>query len=478
MLYVRGNRRDYDQWESLGNPGWSWHQVLPYFLKSEDNRNPYLATSPYHRTGGYLTVQESPYRTPLSTAFVEAGVEMGYSDIDCNGRNQTGFMIAQGTLRRGSRCSTSKAFLRPVRHRSNLHIAMHSHVHKILINPVTKTALGVQFQRRGKLYRVYAQKEVLLSAGAISSPQILMLSGVGPAQHLQQFNIPLVADLPGVGSNLQDHIATGGLVFLIDKPFGLVQNRFENLPSVLQYLLHAKGPLTLLGGIEGLSWVNTKYQNASDDWPDMQFHFGSGSPAADNGALRKAHGLSSRVYDQFFKAIENRDSFTIWPTLLRPRSTGHIRLRSTDPYDRPLIYANYLSDPQDVSVMVEGVKIALALSHTHAFKRLGARFYERPFPGCEHLAVYSDDYWTCFVHQYTATFYHSVGTCKMGPQSDPMAVVNAHLQVHGIKRLRVIDTSIMPKIVNGNTNAPTIMIGEKAADFIKELWITRRGSLA
>ena len=294
MLYVRGNRRDYDNWAAMGNQGWSYDEMLPYFLKSEDNRNPYLVQTPYHRSGGYLTVQESPYRTPLSTAFVQAGIELGYQHLDCNGRRQTGFMLSQATIRRGSRCSTNKAFLRPVRHRDNLHVAMHSHVTKIIIDAQSKRALGVQFQRQGKNYIVHARKEVLLSAGAISSAQILMLSGIGRADHLIPMNIPLIADLP-VGDNLQDHIAVGGVVFLIDKPLGLIQHRFENLPSLLRYAVHKRGPLTVPGGIEGLSWVFTKYANQSEDWPDMQYHFGSGSSASDGGGIRRGHGISQQV---------------------------------------------------------------------------------------------------------------------------------------------------------------------------------------
>merc|ERR1719445_723859 len=204
MLYVRGNRKDYDDWEAAGNPGWGYEEALHYFKKSEDNRNPYLAATKYHSTGGYLTVQEAPWRTPLATAFVEAGVEMGYQNRDGNGEFQTGFMIPQGTIRRGSRCSTAKAFLRPIRHRPNLHIAMNSQVIKILIDNKSKNAFGVRLRRKDKVYTVLADKEVILSAGTLNSAQLLMLSGVGPAGHLQEFGIPVHRNLP-VGENLQDH---------------------------------------------------------------------------------------------------------------------------------------------------------------------------------------------------------------------------------------------------------------------------------
>ncbi|KAH0817401.1 hypothetical protein GEV33_005390 [Tenebrio molitor] len=208
MIYVRGNKHDYDQWESLGNPGWSYNDVLPYFMKSEDNRNPYLAKTNYHNKGGYLTVQESPWRTPLSIAFLQAGKELGYEIRDCNGEKQTGFMLSQGTIRRGSRCSTAKAFLRPVRTRPNLHIAMYSQTTKVMIDPKTKTAYGVKFVRNNRPQTVRARREVILSAGAIGTPHLLMLSGVGEKSHLESFKIPVMSDLK-VGYNLQDHIGLG-----------------------------------------------------------------------------------------------------------------------------------------------------------------------------------------------------------------------------------------------------------------------------
>ena len=205
MLYVRGNRGDYDAWSQAGNTGWSYEEVLPYFRKSEDNRNPYLARDRrHHGTGGLLTVQEPPWKTPLALAFVEAGVEMGYDNRDCNGATQTGFMLPQATIRRGSRCSTAKAFLRQARDRDNLDIALGSHVMKILIEPGTKQAYGVKLWRDGKIFKVYSRREVILSAGALNSPQLLMLSGIGPASHLSHLGIPVMADL-SVGRNLQDH---------------------------------------------------------------------------------------------------------------------------------------------------------------------------------------------------------------------------------------------------------------------------------
>jgi len=472
MLYVRGNKLDYDHWEQAGNPGWGYKHALHYFKKSEDNRNPYLAATPYHSSGGYLTVQEAPWRTPLATAFVEAGVEMGYQNRDGNGEFQTGFMIPQGTIRRGSRCSTAKAFLRPIRHRPNLHIAMNSQVIKILIDNKSKNAFGVRLRRRDKVYTVLADKEVILSAGTLNSAQLLMLSGVGPAGHLQEFGIPVHRNLP-VGENLQDHYGTGALTFTVDQPVSLVQTRYENIPSVLKYAVFGSGPLTVLGGVEGLAWVPTKFTNKSKDWPDIEFHFVSGSPASDGGRqIRKAHGISDTMW-QMYRPLAYRDTWSVIPMLLRPKSRGRISLRSANPYDKPVFEAGYFSDQhdEDIKTLVEGVKIALAMAQTRAFQRLGTKFWDQiPMPGCEETDLWSDEYWACMSRHYTTTIYHHSGAAKMGPSSDPQSVVNHELKVYGIPRLRVIDASIMPTIVSGNTNAPTIMIAEKGSDMIKADW--------
>nr|CAH7724670.1 unnamed protein product [Callosobruchus chinensis] len=472
MLYVRGNKNDYDLWEQLGNPGWNYSSVLKYFIKSEDNRNPYLARSPYHGTGGMLTVQESPWRTPLVLAFLEAGAEMGYPIRDINGADQAGFMIAQGTIRRGSRCSTAKAFLRPIKRRHNLDIALNAHVTRILINPSTKRAFGVEFIRKGRKQVVMARKEVIMSAGSLNTPQILMLSGVGPKQELTKHGIPVLADLP-VGENLQDHVAMGGLTFMIDKPVSIVQDRFQAFPMTMQYVMHGKGPMTTLGGVEGLAFVNTYLGFLGNrSWPDIQFHMAPASINSDAGAkVRHVLGLREDLYDMVYGPIANKDVWTLMPLLLRPRSRGWVRLRNKNPFAPPLIHANYFDDPHDIKTLVEGAKIAINISESRAFKRFGSRLHRIPFPNCKHLQFASDAYWECHIRTISMTIYHPVGTCKMGPDSDKEAVVDPRLRVYGVSGLRVIDASIMPTIPSGNTNAPAIMVGEKGADLIKEDWL-------
>ncbi|KAK9871960.1 hypothetical protein WA026_015206 [Henosepilachna vigintioctopunctata] len=471
MLYLRGNKKDYDIWESLGNPGWGHQDALFYFKKSEDNQNPYLAKTPYHSTGGYLTVSEAPYHTPLVATFLEAGKQLGYKNRDINGRYQTGFMLAQGTVRRGARCSTGKAFLRPIRLRTNLHVAMHSHVTRVLIDPVTKVAFGVEFLRDGKIHRIRATKEVILSAGAVNSPQILMLSGIGPKADLLKHQIPLIQDLK-VGHNLQDHVGLGGLTFMIDKEVSIQLNRIYAVQPVMQYAVFGGGPLTIMGGVEGLAFVNTKYANTTDDFPDIEFHFISGSTHSDGGAqLKKAHGLSDTFYKRAFEPVTGKDAFSLLPVLLRPKSRGFIKIRSRNPYDPPLIYPNYFQDESDMKTLVEGVKIGVALSRTPAFREYNSKFL--PFPDCKHIPIHTDPYYECMIRLYSATIYHPVGTAKMGPYWDEDAVVDPELRVYGIKNLRVIDASIMPTLVSGNTNAPVIMIGEKGSDLIKSLWLKR-----
>ncbi|RWS13593.1 glucose dehydrogenase (acceptor)-like protein 3 [Dinothrombium tinctorium] len=467
MVYIRGNRRDFDNWVRLGNVGWSYEEVLPYFIKSEDNRDPSIAFNGFHGVGGYLTVSSPPDVTPVGLAFPEAGKFLGYPNIDLNGPIQTGWAIPQGTVRRGARCSTSKAFLLPTKDRPNLHVLTFSYVTKILFNE-DKRAIGVQFDRFSLTHVVYVRKEVIVSGGSINSPQLLMLSGIGPADHLNAFGIPIIADLP-VGNNLHDHIYPGVHFSLEAKGVSIVQRRVVSLPNIIKYFTSGRGPLTIIGGIEGLGFIKTKYANYSDDFPDFQIHLLSGDISSDDGQnFRRVQGITRELYEQYYLPYTSFDSFSFYPVMLHPKSRGFIRLRSTSPYDPPIIDPKYLTHPDDILSMVDAMKICIAGGLTPAYRKFGSKLFSRIIPGCESYPVLSDEYLACQARTYIQTIYHPVGTCRMGPADDERSVVDPELRVlGGVKGLRVVDGSIMPVITSGNTNAPIIMIAEKISDLIK-----------
>lgn len=380
-------------------------------------------------------------------AFPQAGKQLGYPNVDLNGGLQAGFAVPQGTIRRGARCSTAKAFLGPARGRPNLHVVTFSYVTKVLING-ERRAVGVQFERFSLQHVVYARSEVLLSAGSINSPQLLMLSGIGPAEHLQQLGIPVIQDLP-VGKNLQDHIYPA-VPFTVDRKVSLVQRRIVTLPNVISYLTLGRGPLTALGGVEGLAFIKTKFANHSDDWPDFQIHMLTGSLNSDDGqTFRRVQGVTKELYEQVYVPLQQYDSMSMYPVLLRPKSRGYIKLRSSNPNDPPIINPRYLTHPDDIHAMVDAMRISIAVGQAPAYREFNAQLFSTVFPGCEIYKLYSDPYLACAARVYTSTIYHPVGTCRMGAYDDPRTVVDPQLRVKGIKGLRVIDASIMPYIISG-----------------------------
>lgn len=358
MLYVRGNKRDYDLWETIGNHGWSYNQVLPYFKKSEDMRIEEYKDSPYHGTGGYLTVENFQYKQPIWEYFMLAAKELGYDWLDFNGEKQTGFMNPQATIRDGLRCSTAKAFLRSASHRENLHISLNSHVEKILIEKYSKKAFGVKFKKdRYGSRKVFAKKEVILSAGAIQSPQILMLSGVGDFEYLQNLDIKPLVNLPGVGQNLQDHVAMGGRPYLYEthdgEDLGLNYNESITDEAIKDFTESHKGILYNLPECEAIGFVKTKYANISDDWPDVQLFMTAFADNSDGGIFSKrGTRLSDVNYQVVYEDVIFKPAFSLVPLLLRPKSRGYLRLKDNDPYSKPLIYPNYYTHPDDIKVMV------------------------------------------------------------------------------------------------------------------------------
>lgn len=472
MIYTRGNQYDFDRWAALGNPDWTWDKVVPYYIKSENGTKVKNQDPGQHGTNGYLTVNDNTYNT-LGKTFCEAGRELGHKVLDYNGFNQFGFSIVQSTTRNGRRCSAAKSFLRPAKQRPNLRILPMSRAKKVLIHPVTKKAYGIEYTRNKKAYTAIARKEVILSAGPFASPQLLMLSGIGPEDHLREKGIQVIKNLP-VGKFLQDHLTFVGLTFLVNDT---VAFNYEDVaePKFLQeYLSNGTGPLTSLGGVEALGYIKTKVSEEVIDYPDVELIFLAGALNTDSGGpMRLGMNIKQSFYNQTFASINGLRSWSIIPMLLHPKSTGYLKLNTTNIFNHPLLYGNYYSDPgnHDIKTMIAAIRKILKLSETQAFKKYGSFLHATPFAGCESFEFNSDPYWECCLRHLSPSLHHQVGTCRMGPKNDPMAVVDNYLRVHGVNHLRVVDSSVIPFAISAHTNAPAFMIGEKAADFIKADWL-------
>lgn len=366
MLYIRGNRRDYDQWAAIGNDGWDYASVLPYFRKAENMRIPQYQNNMYHGTDGYLSVEYFRTVSALTDIFLAAATEMGMMNLegDFNGRSQWGFARSHGTIRDGLRCSTAKAYMRPASKRPNLHIALKAFAEKILVDEHTGRAYGVAFERNGETHVVRARKEVILSAGAINSPQLLLLSGIGPTIQLMQHEIPIVRDLPGVGENLQDHVASGGLSYLIENPvnpqdsLSFLTTKLMQISTARDFIYNHRGPFYALPVAEVMAFINTKHQDPREDWPDVQLFFSAVSDSADGGIFgRRGGGISLQYYADVYEPIVYRDSFMVIPLLMRPLSRGRIQLSSRDPKEHPIIFPNYFAHPKDLDILVSLIRL-------------------------------------------------------------------------------------------------------------------------
>ncbi|KAF2878937.1 hypothetical protein ILUMI_27241 [Ignelater luminosus] len=471
MLYMRGNPDDYNRWAAQGNPGWSYEEVLPYFLKSEDAHIP-LSDPHYHRVGGYQSIEQS-YMTDLARAFLQAGQELGYPLTDYNSPHQIGFSPFQTTTRYGRRASTATSYLEPVLNRKNLDILTGARVTRILIDPQTNRAYGVEYNMDDKKFTVRANKEVILSAGALQSPQLLILSGVGPKEELEKHAIETLSNLP-VGKTLYDHIVFYGLIFDSNFTSTPLPDLF-NYNEIQRWYKTGQGPLSSVAGNEALAYIESSHPSPLDGAsPDFELVFTSGATLTrDNGAVgRRILRVTEEYYREMYGPLLGMPTFSIGPVLLHPRSIGYMKLKSADPYDDPLFYANYFTDPEnhDIRIMIESIRFCLRLVETEAFKKYDVRLNPKPVLGCEHLEYLSDDYWYCALQFLSTSTYHPIATCKMGPLDDPTAVVNHELKVYGIGNLRVIDASVIPFPLAAPTNGPSILVGEVGSDMIKKDW--------
>jgi choline dehydrogenase len=434
LLYVRGQHEDYDRWRQHGNLGWGFDDVLPYFKKAEDQTR---GADDFHAVGGPLPVSDWRHADPLSAAFVDAAAEVGFpKNSDFNGATQEGAGFFQTTTRGGRRASTAVAYLRSAKARPNLHVETSALAERILFEG--RRAVGVAYRTAGIPRTARARKEVLISGGAFNSPQLLQLSGVGPADLLRQHGIEVVLDAPGVGNDLQDHMQVR-VVMRCSQAITLndiVNNPIRKALTGLRYAMFRTGPLTIAAGTSG-AFFKTNPRLAT---PDIQIHF---LPFSTDKMGEKLHPFSG---------------FTASVCQLRPESRGSLRIKSADPAAPPEIRINYLASDVDRVTNVEGLKILRRILHARA---LAPYVVEEVDPGDK---ITSDEALLAYCRARGTTIYHPTSTCRMG--NDPLAVVDQRLRVRGLDGLRVIDASVMPDLVSGNTNAPVIMIAEKASDMI------------
>ena len=444
MIYVRGNPADYDGWAAQGNPGWSYDDVLPLFRRSERHQD---RNDPFHSRQGELTVRRARGENPMFDAYIEAGQQAGYPFTDdFNGESQEGFGRYDFTIENGKRCSSARAFLYPAEKRPNLTVITNALAHRLILE--NRRATGVVFAAQGRLHTARAEREVLVSGGVVNSPQLLMLSGIGDSDELESHGIPTVHHLPGVGKNVQDHVDCC-LVYSCRAPVSIRRNlRMDRVAfSVAQATLFGTGFVTSFPYEAGSFMKSSPALEA----PDIQTHF---MPATEDTANLHWSVFSLGGAER----IARQHGFTIRIGPVQVSSRGRIGLRSSRPEDAPRIFANYLSDERDAEITIAGVEMMREVMASRAFREVigkeiapGPEFSTRP-----QLRKWLID--------AAMTTLHPVGSCRMGPEKE--AVVDAELRVHGIESLRVVDASVMPTITRGNTNAPAIMIAEKAGDMI------------
>lgn len=453
MYYIRGNKSDYENWVDLGNDGWDWNTVTNYFKKSERLNVDAITKSEsaiLHDTTGNLGVTIQPSNSN-NDDFLKAIKEMGHDvHIDTNGFQQMGYSAAQFTINNGERQSSASAFIKPIKDRPNLFIQKKTTCRKILIDG--KRAIGVEIQNPTGIVKVMAKREVILSAGAINSPQLLMLSGVGPKEHLEEMQINTVLDSPNVGENLQDHVIVPVMFTALESKTSVIKNLqlLKNLDTF---------PMPSIVGFAAL--------DKSQSYPDYQATVVT-SPAASllpTVSLSQVLKLDDSICMAVSRSIKYKESVSALITLLHPKSRGKVKLSSSDPLDKAIIQTNYFKNKDDLTKLALSVKDYLSVVDSSVYRKLGSKIVDFEVSQCADLTFGSHEYWKRYVLTTASTQFHPVGTCAMGPKEQ--GVVDARLRVHGLTGLRVVDASVMPTTTSGNTNAPVIMIAEKASDMIK-----------
>lgn len=540
MFYVRGNNRDYDNWELAGNPSWNWQNVLPYFIKAENfgvttTTETINEVDQLHGNSGPLHINSFVNEQPLKQTLFEAAQELGYKQLnDINGNEYIGIGTAPGTIDQGKPYNSAKAYLSPAKNRTNLHVIKYAHVNNVNVDNTTGQVTGVTFQlNKTHELMAAATKEVILSAGSIGTPKILQLSGIGPEKYMARLNISLVRNLYA-GWSLQNHVTVPLFVqfnasdvqtseTVVDNTTAAVNNEIDSTDTLYDYIKQRRGVFSLNNVFDVLGFFNTV--NATDAYPNIGTHYVV-FKRDDNvfiGEYLKHLGLNDSVAQPIIDANKNADIAVIFTTLLNPTALGKVRLRSADPYDLPMIQSNFLDRPDDVATLVQGVQLARKFLTTQAFSQISATDIQLPLPECETVPLKkmkkiktpttpkpkkdkskkydkknkgkqnveepivteappiepivpeiipygTDQYFECYVKQVSTPLYHPTSTSKMGPATDRFAVVDERLKVHTLNGLRIIDASVMPKIVSANVNAATIMIAEKGSDLIKEDW--------
>jgi choline dehydrogenase-like flavoprotein len=464
LVYTRCNKKDYDKWAQEGNPGWSYEEVLPYFKKLEDfnKTDPdAVANAEDYGRGGYLSVEYPVPRHPQLNLWLEANKEKGYKIIDYNIDPQIGASVCQLNTRHGRRADGGTAYIKPIRNRENLKILTDSFVTKIAISAKTKAAFGVRFVHNKKTYLARSSKEIILSAGSIVSPQLLMLSGIGPAKHLHQLGIELVEDLD-VGSTLRDHALFYGLLFDSTYP-----KTHKPLDLYVEDYLNGVGSLTTPNYNGGVGFYQTKLETLPN-YPDLELMM----TPIDGFSDTLSQQLSS-AREKTWQHLNQSASFLIYVMGLHSKSVGTIRLKSKNPFDYPLIDSKFLSDAGNVDIarLYEGIQLALSLANTQAFQKYNATLVRQDLPACNNHTYLSESYWYCALRYFSGNVYHPVGTCPMGPDPKKGAVVDAQAKVYGVENLRVIDASIFPFTLSGHTNGPCVMAAEKLSDLIKSKFL-------